>query len=86
MVAATWGAVAGAIITVGAEVAIAVGGKLSTELIFLLTRSARSASYTEAVFANRKERPASAGRLIFPLASFDTSWTLNRSRPARLKF
>ena len=35
MVAATWGAVAGAIITVGAEVAIAVGGKLSTELIFL---------------------------------------------------
>ena len=35
MVAATWVAVAGAIITVGAEVAIAVGGKLSTELIFL---------------------------------------------------
>ena len=33
MVAATWGAVAGAIITVGAEVAIAVGAKLSTNYV-----------------------------------------------------
>ena len=33
MGAATWGAVVEAITTVGAEVAIAVGGKLSTELI-----------------------------------------------------